>query len=249
MQEYWEKYKKPIDGKPATVSLNVDFMNECDNYEYMYVGFVKVALREPKEDGLIAQSEIDEISQIEDRLEFEALRFRVGKYVGLITTDGSVNFIYYLKMDFEWENVVHEAMKHFPHYSYEFGSKEDMQCEVYRKLLYPDIYQWQIIHNHNTCNQLIARGDTLQQQRAIEHTSYFKDVQKAQEFLADIGSEGFTKTSVDEESGGEYGIKVNFFRKDVPFFTTIDEITLWLIGKTQQYEGVYDGWECSVVLH
>ena len=245
MQEYWEKYKKPIDGKPATVAFNADFINECDGYEYMYVGFVKIELKNPKEDGLIADEELDMVSQIEDRLEFEALRFRVGKYVGLIASDGAVNFIYYLKLDFEWSGAVAEAMKHFD-YSYTYGSREDMQYEVYKKLLYPDIYQWQIINNHNACMQLYSQGDLLQEARAIEHTLHVNEEMK-EKLEKSLKEKGFHLLLERENEHAPYSHTLKVFRKDIPEYYKMDEITLELIKLAEIYDGVYDGWECSVV--
>jgi len=244
MQEHWEKYKKPIDNKPATISFNADFIDECSSYEYMYVGFVKVKLKNPKEDGLISNDEIDTISMIEDRLEFEALKWRVGKYVGLIATNGEVTFIYYLKFDFEWDNAVKEAMKNFD-YLYEYGSKEDMQGEVYKNLLYPNLYQWQIINNHNACMQLQSQGDDLQKSRAIEHKAYFQNEESKEKFLNEIQKEGFKH--INNISNDSYPYGSSFFRIDKPFFYDIDEITLKLIDISQKYNGIYDGWECSVV--
>ena len=246
MQEHWEKYKKPIDNRPATVSFNADFIDECGGYEYMYVGFVKVKLKNPKDDGLISDDEIDTISMIEDRLEFEALKWRVGKYVGLIVTNGEVNFVYYLKLDFEWSNAVSEAMKHFD-YEYEYGSKEDMQGEVYKNLLYPNIYQWQIINNHNACMQLKSQGDSLEEKRAIEHKAYFSDETSKNAFLEEISKDGFKH--LQDISSKAYPYGSSFFRVDKPFFYDIDEITLKLIDTCKHFNGVYDGWECSVILN
>jgi hypothetical protein len=210
----------------------------------MYVGFEKVNLKNPKDDGLISNDEIDTIYMIEDRLEFEALKWRVGKYVGLIVTNGEVNFIYYLKLDFEWSNAVSEAMKHFD-YEYEYGSKEDMQGEVYKNLLYPNIYQWQIINNHNACMQLKSQGDSLEEKRAIEHKAYFNDEASKKAFLEEISKDGFKHIQDISSDTHPYGS--SFFRIDKPFFYDIDEITLKLIEKCNEFGGVYDGWECSVV--
>ena len=53
MQEYWESYVKPIEGKKAMVAFNATVADTLPNYEYMYVGFVKIKLKNPKEDGLV----------------------------------------------------------------------------------------------------------------------------------------------------------------------------------------------------
>ena len=246
MQENWEKYKKLVDNKTATIAFNADFIQDAGSYEYMYVGFVKVELKHPREDGLVSKEELDEISMVEDRLEMEALRWRVGKYVGMINTNGSVTFVYYLKLDFEWSNAVSEAMKHFD-YSYEYGSREDMQGEVYKKLLYPNLMQWQIINNHNTCALLQSRGDMLSTARAIEHSSFFTADEDAKTFVQKIEQEGFFHMQTDPSSYDEFAFEVKYFKKDVPDFATMDRVTLRLLEISQEHNGTYGGWECSVV--
>ncbi len=247
MQEYWESYVKPIDGKKAMVAFNAGISDSVPNPEYMYVGFVKVKLKNPKDDGLVTQQESDDVGFIEDRLEMESLRWRSGKYIGRIISDGEVNFIYALKLDFEWSNTVSEAMKHFD-YKYEYGSKIDMEWEVYKNLLFPTVKEWQIITNHHACNSLKEQGDNLHVKRAIEHKVYFQDEKNRQEFLAHIEKENFIKQKdMEVPFRGEIFYGLQFYRQDVPFYYDIDELTLKIIDIAQKYGGMYDGWECSLV--
>ncbi|MCF6341160.1 MAG: DUF695 domain-containing protein, partial [Sulfurimonas sp.] len=182
MQEYWEAYVKPIDGHKAMVSFNASVADEVPDEQYMYMGFVKVKLNNPKDDGFATDDEADDIGFIEDRLEMESLRWRSGKYIGRIITQGEVNFIYYLKMDFEWKDTVVEAMSYFKEYEYEFSSRMDTQWEVYQKLLFPNIKEWQIIINHHACDNLKEKGDTLTTPRAIEHKIYFQTIEDKDKF-------------------------------------------------------------------
>ena len=99
MQEYWESYVKPIEDKKAMISFNAGVADSVPNPEFMYVAFVKVKLNSPKEDGLVTEEEANDVGFIEDRLEMESLRWRSGKYIGRIISQGEVNFIYYLKMN------------------------------------------------------------------------------------------------------------------------------------------------------
>jgi regulator of RNase E activity RraB len=248
MQEYWENYMKPIDGHKAMISFNAGVSDFVPDESMMYVGFVKVKLKEPKEDGLVSEYESDDINFIEDRLEMESLRYRSGKYIGRIISNGEVNFIYYLRMDFEWYETVASAMKHFSGYEYESGSRLDAQWDVYQKLLFPTIKQWQIIANHHACNNLQNQGDSLKTPRAIEHKVYFIKESDSKEFIEKITSEGFT---IQKESTLEYNSKehfcVHFYRKDSAYYYDIDEITMAIIDIANSCDGQYDGWESSLV--
>ena len=248
MQEYWESYIKSIDGHKAMISFNAGVSDDVPNPEFMYVGFVKVKLKNPKEDGLIESVESDDISFIEDRIEMESLRWRSGRYIGRIISNKEVNFIYYLRLDFEWSNTVYSAMKEFPEYEYEYGSRVDMEWEVYQKLLFPTIQEWQIIANHHSCNSLVEQGDTLKESRAIEHKAYFFSQEKREDFINTIESKSFKIQKKTQRIFREKDVfGVDFYRVDIPFFYEIDEITLNLIKDTQKFDGHYDGWECSLV--
>lgn len=248
MQEYWESYIKPIEGYKAMVSFNAGVSDFVPDTEYHYVGFVKIKLNTPKEDGLVSEEEANDVGFMEDRLEMESLRWRSAKYIGRIITQGEVNFIYYLKMDFEWSNTVESAMQHFSEYSYNFGSRIDMEWEVYQKLLFPTIREWQIIANHHSCDNLKKQGDSLKVKRAIEHKVYFKTQKDREDFILLIKNEGFKKQSEMEvpfNNKTMYGVQ--FYRKDTPYYYDIDELTMKIIDISESVFGMYDGWECSLI--
>ena len=247
MQEYWESYVKPIEGKKAMVAFNANIADTVPNPEFIYTGFVKVKLKNPKEDGLVTEDESDDVGFIEDRLEMESLRWRSGKYIGRIISNGEVNFIYALKLDFEWSNTVSEAMKHFD-YEYEYGSRMDMEWEVYQKLLFPTIREWQIIANHHSCNNLKEQGDNLQTQRAIEHKAYFETPENRAKFIELIELENFVKQNeMEVPFQGKTMYGVAFYRKDRPFYYDIDALTMKIIDMSSSCNGQYDGWESPLV--
>jgi len=248
MQEYWESYVKVIDGHKGIISFNAGVADYVPDMDYMYVGFVKVKLNDPKEDGSATEEEANDVGFIEDRLEMESLRWRSGKYIGRIISNGEVNFIYYLKLDFEWKNTVESAMNEFPNYVYEFGSRVDTEWEVYQKLLFPNIKEWQIIVNHHACDNLLKEGDNLRIERAIEHKAFFKDSENRKKFIDLIEKEGFkSQKEMDVPYNGDIMHGVQFYRLDSVFFYNIDELTMHMIDLSNSCDGQYDGWECSLV--
>lgn len=248
MQEYWEAYIKPIDGQKAMVSFNAGVSDFVPDDSYMYVGFVKVKLHAAKEDGLVSDEESNDVGFIEDRLEMESLRWRSGKYIGRIISAGEVSFIYYLKLDFEWSNTVNSAMTHFPNYEYEFGSRMDMEWEVYQKLLFPTLREWQIIANHHSCDNLKEQGDNLRMERAIEHKAYFESEESREKFIELVEAKGFKnqrEMEVPFDDKIVYGVQ--FYRVDTPFYYDIDALTMSIIDWSDSCNGSYDGWESSLV--
>jgi hypothetical protein len=247
MQEVWETYMKPVDGRPASIAFNAEVSESLPDDELGFVGHVNVRLRTPTAEGFVSEAETDELGFIEDRLEMEALRYRIGKYVGRILTGGVAHFIFYLKYDFEWPDVVSAAMGHFPEYTFELGSRMDAEWEVYRKLILPTEREWQMIHNHHTCDRLKAAGDNLRLPRAIEHRTYFKTAEQRDKFVAQIEAEGFNVQATMEPTEETPLFGLLFYRIDTPYYYEIDALTLSLIEAGELLGGMYDGWETSLV--
>jgi hypothetical protein len=247
MQEYWELYMKNLEGKPASVLFNAGISMDVEKFKYIYpqIAFVKVKLKEPNERGLVSESEEPEIAFLEDKLEASLIKFRIGKYVGRLFSDGYVTFLYYLQFTYNWQDFLNFALDEHSSYEITSGFQEDEAWGYYYNLLYPNAKEWQIIHNHKACEALKTKEDNLHLARAIEHKAFFdKDVQ-VDELQAKLEEEGF---KVLDEITNEDGIKgIKFYRIDKPFYTDIDELTLYLIDMLESYRASYDGWETSVV--
>ena len=247
MQEYWEIYMKNIEGKPASIQFNAGISMEIETQKYIHpnIGFVKVLLKDPNENGLLKEEEETEILYIEDKLEASLIKFRIGKYVGRVISDGSVTFIYYLQFTYNWKDFLEYALDEAGGYEITSGFQEDFEWNYYQNLLYPTANEWQIIQNHKVCKSLQEQGDALHQKRAIEHKVFFLEGANRDGFVKEIEEEGF---SLQEEIENEEGIKgIKFYRIDKPFYYDIDALTLDLINKAEQFGALYDGWETSLV--
>ena len=244
MDEHWEIYMKTIDGAIASVQCNVGIVRDEDaKAMHPSVGFIKVMLKNPKENGLLDDAEQAEISYLEDKIESSFIKFRIGKYVGRIISQGSVTFIFYLQFTYNWEDFLSYALEEFESYEIIHGFQADNEWNYYHRLLYPTIYEWQIIHNHKVCDMLQTNKDDLKIPRMIEHSFYAIKNANSVLLKQELIKDGFT---LHEESKNSEN-KIIFYRKDIPFYYDIDELTLDLIKLGEKYGFVYDGWETSVV--
>lgn len=247
MQEYWELYMKNMEGKPASIQFNAGISMEVEDLGYTYptVAFVKAKLKEPKENGLLSEHEEPEILFMEDKLEASMIKFRIGKYVGRVISDGYVTFLYYVQYTYNWPDFIAFALNEHTAYEVSNGHSEDGEWNYYKKLLYPTAKEWQLIQNHKVCDNLKAQGDQLQLARAIEHKLYFQDESQKEALIAALEAKGY---KMQDELLNEEGVKgIGFYRLDKPFYHDIDAITLDLIEITQANGAMYDGWETSVV--
>ncbi len=247
MQEYWEIYMKNLEGHPASIQFNAGISMDLEQNKSIYptVAFVKATLKEPNEKGLLGESEEPEILYMEDKLEAAMLKFRIGKYVGRVITQGSVTFIFYLQFTYNWQDFLEYALDEFEGYEIESGYQDDSEWNYYQNLLFPTAKEWQIIQNHKVCDSLKANGDTLHQKRAIEHRIFFSDIDQKDAFIKEVEEEGFVHMEDISHEEGFDGVKI--YRKDRPFYYDIDEITLYLIDTADKYGAQYDGWETSLV--
>ena len=248
MQEYWELYMKQLEGKPASIQFNAGISMELEEMQYTHpiVAFVKAKLKEPNENGMLSENEEPEILFMEDKLEAAMIKFRIGKYVGRIISDGYVTFIYYVQFTYNWPDFIKFALDEHTSYDITNGHQEDAEWNYYQKLLYPTAKEWQLIQNHKVCEQLKAKEDNLYLARAIEHKCFFsQNEQQKDTLVAKLENEGFKIQSQLESEEGVKGF--SFYRIDKPFYHDIDALTLELIDLLENHGASYDGWETSVV--
>lgn len=248
MQEYWELYMKNLEGKPASIQFNAGISMDMEEFQYTYptVAFVKAKLKEPSEHGLLGEHEEPEILFMEDKLEASLIKFRIGKYVGRVISDGYVTFLFYVQFTYNWQDFLEFALDEFESYDIINGYQEDEEWNYYKKLLYPTPKEWQLIQNHKVCDELKTKEDNLHLTRAIEHKLFFSHGdEKRDELVSKLDEKGFKIQSEIENEEGVKGFK--FYRLDKPFYHNIDELTLYLIDLLEEYGASYDGWETSVV--
>jgi len=182
---------------------------------------------------------------MEDKLEAAMIKFRIGKYVGRIISDGYVTFLYYVQFTYNWSDFIEFALNEHTHYEISNGHSEDREWNYYKNLLYPTAKEWQLIQNHKVCDNLREQGDNLHLARAIEHKLFFQSEDKKELLIEALLTKGF---KIKDELINEEGVKgVGFYRLDKPFYHDIDTITLSLIDIAEAHGALYDGWETSVV--
>ncbi|KRA53243.1 hypothetical protein ASD77_00640 [Pseudoxanthomonas sp. Root65] len=244
----WNFYALRVDDQPASIYLDLSLADEVQADEYPVMAWLRVEMREPREDGLSSQQEFDALVALEDRV--VPLLTAAGRavYAGRNTSSGCRDFYFYLAQGEAWDEQVEQAMRAASEYRYQSGHRPDPTWSTYHEFLYPDPRTRESMENRDVCAVLEDRGDELRQPRDIDHWAYFPSPDARDEFLrkaAAIGFENRTPNRDDDEEQ-EWGAQV--FRRDVPAYGAIDDICLPLYDLAHECGGRYDGWECEVVI-
>ena len=169
MTDNWDFYLCQIDGRQASIFVDLGIAEAAPVERFTSVAVVRVALRMPGPDGLSTSDEYDTLVLIEDMacpaLEGSGLAI----YVGRVTTNGFRDFLFYTRDPEGFGARAADATQTFPAYRFETHLREDSRWEGYFDFLYPPAEAMESIKNRRVCDALQEQGDTLTRRREIAH--------------------------------------------------------------------------------
>lgn len=243
----WNFYALRVDDQPASIYLDLSLADEVSADDYPVMAWLRVEMREPRDDGLSSQQEFDALMALEDRVIPLLVPDGQGIYAGRNTSSGCRDFYFYLAQGDSWDAQVGWVMRAVPEYRYQSGHRPDPTWSAYHEFLYPGPRERESIENRDVCAALEDRGDALQQPRDIDHWAYFPSASARDEFLQQATVMGFENRTPNRDDDGEQEWGAQVFRRDVPAYGAIDDICLPLYDLAHECGGRYDGWECEVV--
>jgi Family of unknown function (DUF695)/Regulator of ribonuclease activity B len=243
MSEDWDFYAAKVDYESASIMVDLGIRDEVPIPTHPYMGYLRLYMLKPREDGLSSNDEFDDLCKIGDavRSQIECVEHI---YVGRNTSGGSRDFYFYTSNPGKLEADITAMMLVFAGYEYETGHREDQQWDSYLTFLYPDYNAMQRILNRRVRDALSKNGDNLHVARVIDHRAYFNDKKSVQNFMSFLAAAFFVvkKQGRVRPLFGEYF--VDFERVDTP--AAMDDIVVEITDKTREFGGRYDGWGCSV---
>ena len=247
MTDDWDFYFCRVDNRPASIFVDLGVAKDPPLAVYPVMSYVRVAMRNPRHDGLSSSEEFDALKSMEDQLGDRLTSGGSAVYVGRNTSNGCRDFYFYCAQDLDWGARVAESMGLFSGYTYESGSRPDPDWHTYFDFLFPGDREMQSIWNRRVCNSMQRHGDELTQAREIDHWAYFPNQDSRARFLQATVALGYMLREVQDpqDGGGQFGAQV--YRTDVPCLDTIDEVTWPLFDAAKEAGGKYDGWETVVI--
>lgn len=250
MSDNWDFYFCNVNGKPASIFLDLGIRKSAPIAAKPTLLWVWVHLNQPRPDGFSDSAESDALSQIEDALSEGLASSLEATSVGRITGDGRREFYFYGPDGDSLQDVVKRALDGFPEYRWEAGAQNDPQWEHYLTVLYPADEERQMIENRRVLDALTNQGDTLDVPRQVDHWIHFPSQRRRKQFVKAVKALGYR---VESESGPEdagdkgHPFGIHIARTDHVDYQSINSVTLELFRLAREHEGDYDGWETAVM--
>jgi len=248
MSDSWDFYFANLNDVVASLFVDLGIRDSIPDAERSWLLWSWVYFRHSRDDGLSSSEEAPILHQIEDALTKAVKEATEAELVGRITTAGRREFYFYEPQTDRFEEAVASALKGFPDYEFDSGTKEDAEWSLYLNVLYPSPEEQQRIKNLHVIEVLEKQGDPLKTPRPVSHWAYFISPQDRNKFIAKAVKAGFkvADESKSDDPKAEHPYGVTLERIDRVDWNSINEATLELFRLAQEVSGDYDGWETSV---
>lgn len=137
MTEDWDSYLMNMDGKPASIFLDLALAARAPVANYPTMAYLRVAMLRPRIDGLSSPVEFNDLIALGNACVAQASAGGAAIFAGRNTSDGDRDYFFYVRDAGEFEERVRAAMTEFPAYRYEIGTRDDPAWTVYLEFLHP----------------------------------------------------------------------------------------------------------------
>lgn len=242
MSDNWDFYPLLVDDQPASTYVDLGLAKTAPVTTQPHMGYVRVFMRQPREDGLSSSEEFDILMGLEDALIGCLASNGATTYCGRNTSGGNRDFYFYTSDAAAFSTSAREAMAGHPEYEFETGTRLDPEWKSYFRFLYPSADSMQRIMNRRVTDALAKHGDALSDPRLIDHLAYLPNARAAAALRDLLVGQGFT---VHEPEVGSGSVVLRFERADRP--DAIDDVVVPIARRIKELDGTYDGWGCEVV--
>jgi uncharacterized protein (TIGR01619 family) len=247
MTDNWKPYVCNVNGKLASVLVNLGLRESVPIPSKPWLLWVWVYFQSPRPDGLSDSKEAPTLYKIEDALTPSVARECQAILSGRITTEGRREFYFYGEAKDGFRKAVREALKNFGGYKFDVGEQQDSSWNQYLNVLYPSVEDLERIANRDLLDELVKRGDVLTVPREVEHWMSFRSEQSRALFREAATGAGYGIVG-DIEGEGEFPFGISITRKQSIEQNVIDETVVELLRLCHSFNGDYEGWETPVIM-
>ena len=191
MTDNWDSYLCEVDGRPASILVDLGAVAHAPAPDFPCLGYVTITLRDPDENGFPRREEFEALSALEDALEASLTANRAAVHIGRCITDGRYELVFYTTGVEDWNSRVAAAMESLPSYEWEAGAHYEPDWDSYLGFLFPGEQDLLIIQNRRLCRQLEEQGDSLDKPRLITHWLDFSGAEAGRAFCRAALERGF----------------------------------------------------------
>ena len=247
MTEHWASYLCNVNGKLASIFLDIHLRNIAPDAGRPWLLWVWVYFKEPRLDGLSSSEEFPTLCAIEDKLN-DSMK-QGGRCVlgGRITTEGRREFYYYGPNADGFEGAARAALCSFQDYEFDVGTQHDPQWNQFLNVLFPSDDDLQKILNREVLDLMEKHGDQPELPREVMHWAYFPAELNRSQFQLAVQGIGYRIESASHFPEDENPYGLCFAKIQECTSQAIDQSVLQLAKLSRNFGGEYDGWEAQLM--
>jgi uncharacterized protein (TIGR01619 family) len=246
MTDNWKPYLCNVNGKLASVLVNLGLRDSVPIASKSWLLWVWVYFQLPRDDGLSDGKEAPTLYKIEDALTPCLSRACHAMLCGRITTEGRREFYFYGENANGFRKAVREVLAGFEGYKFDLGEQIDSSWAQYLNVLYPSPEDLERIANMDLLDVLVKKGDILTVPREVQHWMTFPSEQSRVLFRKAAAEAGYG-IARETDRDGEFPFGISVTRTQSIEQKLIDQTVIELLGLCRSFNGDYEGWETPVV--
>lgn len=245
--ESWDFYFCRVDGRAASIFLDLAIGERAPIEGAGTLYWVDVAMLDPAEHGMGGPDEVEQSGDAIDALAAAAHHLDL-IYVGRLRNHGLWQLRFYGPP--ERAEPLREACDRLPELSehrVDLGATPDPAWDYYFDFLFPSAERQRWMADRAVVEALEDRGDDGSIPRRVDHWAYFPTARARDDFAAAAASERFTVEELSEHPDApELRFGAQLHRVDRIELEHIHAVVMRLVELAGAHGGDYDGWETSV---
>lgn len=244
----WETYYTTVDDCPASIALDIFIGEHAPVEQKTSLLAVFLYMNEPGEHGMGDGVDPEALRHVEQQVVHAFERELKALFVGRVRSQGVWQLYFYGDEGKAIERRANQLLSGFSGWEQELHIESDPDWSLYFDLLFPDRERLQWIQDRKVCEALAEQGDPLVVPRRVDHYAYFSTSADRQRFIDASGKDHFEVESVGFDPAVEdMAYTVQLHRTECVELESIHEVVMSLILCATEHDGLYDGWETSVL--
>lgn len=244
MNENWVGHMLETEEGALSCLVNVALADACPDASRPVCTTIRIPFHDPGEDGFGSTEERDALSEFEDAIDAAATKGG-GVFFASVRGAGVLDLWFYSTQKGAGA-IMEAAKKACAGYEIEGGSQEDAEWEQY-KMLFPPPESMAEFDDFQLIHVLEEQGDTLEQERPVDHALYFATEEATELASKAAVLEGYQETDRDEDGDGDLPFLLQVTKRHAVTPEAVAEARAFLTALAEEHGGTYDGWQTPVV--
>jgi hypothetical protein len=245
--EEWDNYLATVDGKAASVLVDMGLFNTAPDKRYPYVVITGPQTQIPGKKGIPNKQEIADLEQILDVTTNFITGVTAKVLAGTFTYNNQRLNYYYVKDTVGVRNAILRVYnRNFKGYNFVIRMKYDPQWLNYITFLYPSEETRGVMENNKIITRLLESGDSLTTKRNINFAACFTSDSARASFTSYVQEKGYSLQKTVAVKNTPFPLCTIFYQYNRINIDSINIFSADIKREVKKHGGQYNGWDATI---